>query len=330
MIDQYGRKIEYVRISLTDRCNLRCQYCMPECGIEKISHDDILSLEEVLHVVKLLADCGIRKVRLTGGEPLLRRGIVDLIREIKAIENIEQIFLTTNGVLLSNMADDLINAGVNGFNISLDTLNEKTFEKITRRNLFKKVFESIQKLIDSGVEIKLNCVPIAGVNEEDILKIVELARDNFIKVRFIELMPIGCAVDFKGIPIGEVKSKIESIYGKLISHSAFIIPNYQGPAKYFTLNGFKGQIGFIDAIDHKFCNSCNRIRLTANGFLKLCLNSNAGLDIKSLLRSNADDQKIFEAIKQAIYNKPKEHHFNVECRMQNAKLNFNAMYQIGG
>ena len=330
MIDQYGRKIEYVRISLTDRCNLRCQYCMPECGIEKISHDDILSLEEVLHVVKLLADCGIRKVRLTGGEPLLRRGIVDLIREIKAIENIEQIFLTTNGVLLSNMADDLINAGVNGFNISLDTLNEKTFEKITRRNLFKKVFESFQKLIDSGVEIKLNCVPIAGVNEEDIFKIVELARDNFIKVRFIELMPIGCAVDFKGIPIAEVKSKIENKYGKL--NYQLPITNYPliGPAKYFTLKGFKGQIGFIDAIDHKFCNSCNRIRLTANGFLKLCLNSNAGLDIKSLLRSNADDQKIFEAIKQAIYNKPKEHHFNVECRMQNAKLNFNAMYQIGG
>ena len=320
MIDQYKRKIEYVRISLTDRCNLRCQYCMPEHGIAKMRHEDILTLEEIIRVVGALATLGIHKVRLTGGEPILRRGIIKLIRDIKSITGIRQIALTTNGILLDSMADDLIAAGLDGVNLSLDTLNEEIFNLITRRNLFANVQNGLNKILKSGCEVKINCVPISGINENELLNIVELAKENDIKVRFIELMPIGCAVDFKGIPTAKVIAQIEDAFGEMKSVAK---EHLQGPAQYFTLQGFKGQIGFIDALDHKFCSSCNRIRLTANGFLKLCLNSNAGLDIKSLLRTGINDDKLFEAIQNTIYNKPKEHHFN-------EYNDVNKMYQIGG
>ena len=323
MIDQYNRKIEYLRLSVTDRCNLRCQYCMPESGAAKLKHEDILTFEEILRTVKVLVGLGIRKVRLTGGEPLLRRGIVDLIRNIKAVDGIEQVMLTTNGVLLNKMMDDLICAGLDGINLSLDTLNANTFEKITRRDLFNDVQYTLSKVLNSKLAVKINCVPIAGINDDELIKIVELARYNDIKVRFIELMPIGCAVNFKGIPTDEIKSIIEKTYGQLIPHSEFRIPNYQGPARYFNLPEFVGQVGFIDAIDHKFCSSCNRIRLTSDGFLKLCLNSNAGLNIKSLLRAGIDDLDLMDNIRQAIYNKPKEHNFNkITDKTQ--------MYQVGG
>lgn len=320
MIDQYKRKIEYVRISLTDRCNLRCQYCMPEHGISKMKHEDILTLEEILRVVEILAALGIQKVRLTGGEPLLRKGIIKLIRDIKSITGIRQIALTTNGILLDSMADDLIAAGLDGVNLSLDTLNEEIFNLITRRNLFANVQNGLNKIFKSGCEVKINCVPISGINENELLNIVELAKENDIKVRFIELMPIGCAVNFKGIPTAKVIAQIENAFGEMKSVAK---SHLQGPAQYFNLQGFKGQIGFIDALDHKFCSSCNRIRLTADGFLKLCLNSNAGLDIKSLLRTGINDDKLFEAIQNTIHNKPKEHHFN-------EYNDVNKMYQIGG
>lgn len=321
MIDRFNRKIEYLRVSLTDRCNLRCQYCMPEFGVAKMKHEDILTLEEILRVIELLAELGISKVRLTGGEPLLRRGIVNLIRDIKSIAGIKQVMLTTNGVLLDKMADDLINAGLDGVNLSLDTLDKNIFKKITRRDSFENVFGGLQKVISGGLEVKINCVPILGVNEGDILKIAALAKDNFIKVRFIELMPIGCAVDFAGVKTAKIKSQIEAVYGNLISVEK--CNSLQGPAQYFSLPNFKGQIGFIDALEHKFCNSCNRIRLTAAGFLKLCLNSNDGLDVKKLLRSSISNENLIEELQKTIYYKPREHHFNE---------NFDAekMYQIGG
>ena len=321
MIDKYNRKIEYVRISLTDRCNLRCQYCMPEVGITKVSHSDILTLEEILRITKSLARLGIRKVRLTGGEPLLRKGIVNLIHDIKSIDGIEQIMLTTNGVLLANMVDDLISAGLDGVNLSLDTLDEGIFNTITRRNSFANVLSSLHKIIRKNLIIKINCVPIAGINESEIIKVASLAKDNNIKVRFIELMPIGCALNFKGIPMSTIKTYIEDVFGKLnpIDKS----DKLQGPAQYFKLANFIGEIGFIDAIEHKFCSSCNRVRLTSNGFLKLCLNSNFGLDVKSLVRSNIDDEQLTDSLRKIIYDKPHEHNFY-------KKVDDTKMYQVGG
>lgn len=316
MIDKFGRKIEYARISLTDRCNLRCKYCMPECGVKKISH------EEILRVTKIFARLGIKKIRLTGGEPLLRKNICELIFEIKKISGIEQIFLTTNGVNLKNLAENLILAGLDGINLSLDTLDAKIFEKITRRNDFEKVFDGLQIFLKKNFPVKINCVPIKNFNDAEILKIARLAEKNFIKVRFIELMPIGCAENFQGVPTSEIFAELEKNFGKL--QPVEEKNNLCGPAKYFSIKNFVGQIGFIDALEHKFCKNCNRIRLTAEGFLKPCLNFSTGLDVKKLLRNNFDDDKIFSEIEKIIYNKPLEH--NLEKNFGDKRK----MYQIGG
>ncbi|MBQ7630352.1 MAG: GTP 3',8-cyclase MoaA [Selenomonadaceae bacterium] len=324
MIDQFGRRIEYARISVTDRCNLRCRYCMPECGVEKISHADILTFEEILRVVKIFSRLGIKKIRLTGGEPLLRKNLPALIRDIKKIGSVEIVTLTTNGVLLEKFAADLIAAEIDGINLSLDTFDEKIFTSLTRRKLFENVMRGLKILIGKK-NIKLNCVPLRGVNEGDILKLVELARENFIDVRFIELMPIGCAVDSKlqGIPTAEIFALIESHCGKLYPAEKNFL---QGPAEYFRAENFVGRIGFIDALEHKFCATCNRIRLTAEGFLKPCLNFGIGLDVKNLLRSNVGDEKILQAIEQTIFKKPREHFFNRVNELRDGRL----MNQVGG
>ncbi len=324
MIDQFGRRIEYARISVTDRCNLRCRYCMPECGVKKIPHDEILTFEDILRVTKIFARLGIRKIRLTGGEPLLRKNLPALIREIKAIYGIEQVTLTTNAVLLERCLLDLFTAEIDGINVSVDTFDEKTFSELTRRNLFEKVMRGLKLLIGKK-NVKVNCVPLRGVNEKDILKLTALASENPVDVRFIELMPIGCVVDsqLEGIPTAEIFSLIESHFGKLYPVEKSLL---QGPAEYFRAENFIGRIGFIDAIEHKFCATCNRIRLTAEGFLKPCLNFATGLDVKKLLRSNVDDESILQAIERTIYLKPREHFFNRVNELRDERK----MYQVGG
>lgn len=329
MIDQYQRKIEYVRISLTDRCNLRCRYCMPEHGIKKLRHEDILTFAEILRVVRALASLGVRKVRLTGGEPLIRRGIADLVRAIREVPGIEQVVLTTNGVLLDEMAGPLARAGLSGVNISLDTLNPETFASITRRPLLDRVRRGISAWQALGISaVKFNCVPIAGVNESEIPALAVLARDHAVKVRFIELMPIGCAyeVGYQGVPMESVRRRIEKAYGPL---KAADLPagTADGPAAYYRLAGFRGEIGFIDAVAHKFCSSCNRVRLTAEGFLKLCLNAQTGLDLRTLLRDGTSGEQLRLAVQQAIYRKPEEHFF---AEKNNKDRDGRAMVQVGG
>ena len=322
MTDQFGREINYARISVTDRCNLRCRYCMPECGVKKIPHAEILNLEEVLRVAKIFSRLGIKKIRLTGGEPLLRKNLPSLVRELKNLSGIEQVTLTTNGVLLKNLAQELIAAGLDDVNLSLDTLDEKIFADLTRRKFLNNVLESFQTMLDKNLKLKINCVPLRGVNDREILKLAVLAKSNPIKIRFIELMPIGCAWEsgLRGIPTAEIFSTLENNFGKLIPIDKKI--SLQGPAKYFKPKNFIGEIGFIDALEHKFCANCNRIRLTAEGFLKTCLSSDTGLDVKNLLRSSANDDKILEKIRGAIYLKPKEHFFDGATKFQ--------MYQVGG
>ncbi len=329
MKDQFGREIEYARISVTDRCNLRCRYCMPECGVKKIPHAEILTLEEVLHVAEIFSRLGIRKIRLTGGEPLLRKNLSTLVRELKNLSGIEQVTLTTNGVLLKNFAPELIAAGLDGVNLSLDTLDENIFADLTRRKLFGKVLEGLQTL-DKNLSVKINCVPLRGVNDGEILRLAALAEKNFIKVRFIELMPIGCAWEsgLRGIPAAEIFSKLEKTFGRLVPVREK--NSLQGPAKYFQPKNFVGQIGFIDALEHKFCGSCNRVRLTAEGFLKTCLSFDAGLDVKKLLRAGVGDEELSEKISDAIYHKPREHFFQLGMRNEELGINRRQMYQIGG
>lgn len=322
MIDRFGREINYARISVTDRCNLRCRYCMPEGGVKKISHDEILSLEEILRVAEIFSRLGIKKIRLTGGEPLLRKNLPSLVRGLKNLSGIEQVTLTTNGVLLKNFLPELIAAGLDGVNLSLDALDEKIFENLTRRKFFAQVLESFQTLRGAGLSLKINCVPLVGINDVEILKLAALAEKNFIKVRFIELMPIGCAFSsgLKGISTAEIFSTLEKNFGALVPVREK--NSLQGPAKYFRPKNFVGQIGFIDALEHKFCGSCNRIRLTAEGFLKTCLSFDAGLDVKKFLREGVDDKELTKKISDAIYLKPREHFFEGATKFQ--------MYQVGG
>ena len=328
MKDQYGRTIEYARISVTDRCSLRCRYCMPAEGVQPMQHADILTYEELLRIAAALARLGVQKVRVTGGEPLVRRGIVNFVHELKALPGIRNVMLTTNGVALPELVGPLIAAGLDGVNLSLDTLDAGEFASITRCNQFTAVQQGLFKLLDSGCpEVKVNVVPIAGVNEDALLALAALARDYPLSVRFIELMPIGCAADsgYHGIPSDQVKNKLEEAYGIMQPQSP--VHGIHGPAVYYTLPGFCGRIGFIDALEHKFCSSCNRVRVTASGFLKLCLNSSAGVDLRSLLRSGADDDILYGEMQKAIYQKPAEHFFyKADNRMKDTRR----MYEVGG
>lgn len=329
MFDRYQRKIEYVRISLTDRCNMRCRYCMPEEGVEKLRHEDILRFDKIVRIVRALASLGVRKVRLTGGEPLIRRNIVELVREIHAVPGIETIAMTTNGVMLADMAEDLVQAGLTGINISLDTLKAASFTELTRRPFFTRVEDGIEAIAATGLkDVKFNCVPIAGVNEEELSDLVaRFTRERPWKFRFIELMPIGCAYEagFTGVPMAEVRSQLEASFGPLRP----VLPEHgvHGPAVYYQAAGFAGQIGFIDAMEHQFCSSCNRVRLTAEGFLKLCLNARTGVDLRHLLRSGMSDEELRQALQQAIYCKPQEHHFKAASYEEKDSR---AMYQVGG
>lgn len=326
MLDQYGRIIDYMRISVTDRCNLSCRYCMPEKGMEPLAGEAILSYEEILRLCRLFAQLGIKKIKLTGGEPLVRPGICQLLREIKQISGIEQVTMTTNGILLAAMAKELVASGLDAINISLDTLNDEKFTQITRWGSLPQVLKGIKELQNLGYrKIKINCVPILGINEDEIAHIAKLAKDDPVSVRFIELMPIGNAVTYTAMKIKAVKEILEKAYGGLCSHEQQL---GNGPAEYFSLPDFSGKIGFIDAIDHKFCDNCNRVRLTANGFLKLCLQYNSGVDLKQMLRSNADDVYLRRVIKKYMYLKPQEHCFygkNASDQWDDRK-----MFQVGG
>ena len=326
MQDQYGREIDYVRISITDRCNLRCTYCMPEDGIaDYTSHTAILSYEEILRVAKSLARLGIKKIKLTGGEPLVRLGCADLVRELKAINGIEQVTITTNGVLLAELAEDLIQAGIDGINVSLDTVEREIFAQITRRDYFDKVMAGIEKVksLDYG-NLKINCVPIAQFNKSELVKLAAQAKDYPLSVRFIELMPIGLAKEFTAVSKEDIMAMLTEAFGEMTPYEGTL---GNGPAEYYSLPDFKGHIGFIGAIHNKFCGQCNRIRLTSGGFLKLCLNQNKGGDLLPFIRGNASDEELTEAMRNIIYQKPLAHHFYEEDQND---TDSRQMFQVGG
>ena len=326
MQDQYGREIDYVRISITDRCNLRCTYCMPEDGIaDYTSHTAILSYEEILRVAKSLAKLGIKKIKLTGGEPLVRLGCIDLVRELKAIEGIEQVTITTNGVLLAEQAEDLIQAGIDGINVSLDTVEREIFAQITRRDYFDQVIAGIEKVKSlSYGNLKINCVPIAQFNKNEIVKLAAQAKNYPLSVRFIELMPIGLAKEFTAVSKEDIMAMLTEAFGEMTPYEGTL---GNGPAEYYSLPDFKGHIGFIGAIHNKFCGQCNRIRLTSGGFLKLCLNQNKGGDLLPLIRGNAGDEELTEAMRNIIYQKPLAHHFYEEDQND---TDSRQMFQVGG
>ena len=325
MLDKLNRKIDYLRISVIDRCNLRCVYCMPEEGIESIPHDEILTYDEILRICEIVSELGIRKIKITGGEPLVRKDIVNLIRDIKNIDKIEQVTLTTNGILLHEMLDDLYDAGIDAINISLDTLNKDNFKKITRRDGLEKVLMSIDKAYDLGIRVKINCLAIRDFNLSELVEIASFAKDREIDVRFIELMPIGFGKKYNQIDNDEILSILESRFG---TFEIVTEKRGNGPAKYYRNQNMKGCIGFISAISHEFCESCNRIRLTSSGFLKLCLHYNKGIDLKGPIRNGISDEDLKTLIHNTIWNKPISHKFGHANGEQDIELK--NMVQIGG
>ena len=323
MKDKFGREIDYLRVSVTDNCNLRCIYCMDEKGNKFLNKDEKLTDDEIYKIVKESAKLGIKKIRITGGEPLVRAGIVNLIGRINNIPGIEEIYLTTNGILLADKLEELKLNGLKGVNISLDSLKEDRFNKLTRVGNLHKVLEAIDKAIALGIKVKLNTVIVNDINKDEIIDFVNLTKEKPIDVRFIELMPIGIAVNYKGATNEEVLKFITERY-----------PNYEevvrsksgGPASYIKVNGAKGKIGFISAMSNCFCEECNRIRLTPEGFLKQCLHFDYGVDLKSMLRSGIKDDDLKKVIYENIYDKPEKHLFLEKSEHKELKF----MNQIGG
>lgn len=317
-----GREIDYLRISVTDRCNLRCRYCMPEEGVKPLRHEEILSYEELLYICRILTGLGVGSFKVTGGEPLVRRGICEFISALKAADGVERVTLTTNGVLLAEHMPDLLRAGIDGINLSLDSLDCRRYAEITRRDLLPAVLRGLEAARAlPAFRLKLNCV-ILPDSAEDWLKLADLAGDREIAVRFIERMPLGGAGNFELTPEAEVRSVLESAYGPLIPVERRLGP---GPAVYYRPEGFKGLIGFISAMSHKFCRSCRRLRLTSAGFLKTCLQYEAGVNLRPLLAGGAE--RLRQAAAEAIYRKPAEHFFDISELPQRERA---AMNRIGG
>lgn len=326
MIDIYNRKIDYIRISVTDRCNLSCVYCMPEEGITGANHTEILSYEEIIFLCKVFSKIGISKIKITGGEPLVRKDLSYLINEIKNINGIDNVTLTTNGILLEEQIESLVEAGLDAVNVSLDTLDENTYKKLTRVGGLNKVMNGINKALQyDKLNIKINCVPLETENYKDILNVVKLAKNNNISVRFIELMPIGSGKDMKGISEDKIKEIVEEELGKITTYDK---PLGNGPSGYYTIDNFKGKIGFISAVTHKFCDSCNRVRLTSEGFLKTCLHYDKGTDLRVLVRNKLNEEDLIQILKNTIYNKPLKNNFLEENLLED--LEKRAMSQIGG
>lgn len=307
MQDNINRNIDYIRISLTDHCNLRCCYCMPESQMSFLNSEDRMTRSEIVVITKLMAGNGIRKVKLTGGEPLLRKDLTDIVRELKAIDGIEQITLTTNGILLKEKLKELVEAGICAVNISMDTRSPERYQQITKRDGYKQVYEGLMEALQyPELRVKLNCVPI-DCSPENITEMAELAKDNNLSVRFIEMMPIGYGVNYIRCDEEYIKNILEQAYGPMIAIDKKL---GNGPARYYELTGFQGKVGFISAISHKFCSDCNRIRLTSDGLLKTCLQYGGHLNLKELLRQGMSEAELNDLIKEEVMRKPCGHHFH--------------------
>jgi GTP 3',8-cyclase len=309
--DDFERTIDYMRVSVTDRCNLRCVYCMPSGGLKFLEHKDILRYEEITRILRVAVDTGVRKVRITGGEPLMRKNITGFIKMIKNIGGIHQLSLTTNGILLERYADELADAGLDRVNVSLDSLKPERYMEITRGGELEAVLRGIEAAGRAGLTpIKINMVPIRGLNDDEIGDFAKITLSAPYQVRFIEFMPFVTEDMWnreKFISSGEIQFALEQI-GTLIP----VQMKKAGPAQYFRFDGAAGVIGFISPISNHFCRECNRLRLTADGKLRPCLFSETEIDLKSTLRSNGSDKEIRRLIELSIAVKPMGHSMKIE------------------
>lgn len=307
LTDKYNRNLNYLRISITDRCNLRCLYCMPRELIPWLPHREILSYEEILRIIRVGIDFGISKVRVTGGEPLIRKGVYHFLNQVTKLKGLQDISLTTNGVLLRDNIDKIRSAGIKRINISLDTLNKNKFVHITGHDFFDQIWEGIHMARKIGIyPIKINVVPLKGINEDELVEIARLSIKYPFHIRFIEYMPMGSNQinSERHLLAPEIKKRIQRL-GKLTPVDRNL---NDGPAERFKFESARGEIGFIRPISQHFCNTCNRLRLTASGQLRPCLMSNDQIDMKILIRQGCSDGELGEAFLQAVRQKPSEHH----------------------
>ena len=356
-LDAFGRRIDYLRISLTDRCNLRCAYCMPHEGVQFKPHDEILSLEEIERFARVAVSEGISKIRLTGGEPLVRKGVVEHVRRLREMTGIDSIALTTNAILLPKYAQQLADAGLHRVNISIDSLDPEVYERVTRGGKLADALAGIDAAFDAGFDpVKVNAV-VARSLEQDLMSFARLTLQRRVHVRFIEYMPIGDAAENGGcgggsvttlaeagvhhgigdgadawtaadhVPSDEILERLtvggrEAGYGELEAVTRDAAPGGWGPARYYRFPGAEGTLGVISPLSHHFCGECNRLRLTADGRLRPCLFSDEELDVRELLRSGAPDDEVREVIRQALADKPATHEMRVGT--------YRRMSQIGG
>jgi cyclic pyranopterin phosphate synthase len=324
MYDSYGRNLHYLRVSLTDACNLRCVYCMPE-EITFRPPASLLQDDEVVTLVRVAASLGVDKIRLTGGEPTVRRGLVELVRQIRVVPGIQRVAMTTNGLRLVELARPLVEAGLAQVNISIDSLDPERFRQITRRGVLDDVWSGIAAAEAAGLRLKLNCVVTRGFNDEEVVELARLTLTNPWEVRFIELMPLGSVSDFQQsqvVPSAETRARIEAALGPLA-----LVPGHNGhdPARPYRLTAAMGQLGFISSVTEPFCHGCNRLRLTADGRLRLCLLRDDEVDFLAPLRAGADFQALRRLMAEAAYRKPWGHRLE-----ENDIARSREMSQLGG
>ncbi len=305
LVDQYKRRLDYLRISVTDRCNMKCIYCMTHEKVSKLNCKEILRYEEIFRIAGVFTQLGVSKIRITGGEPLVRKGLCEFLAGLSGLKGVRDLSITTNGVFLKEYIKKIKSAGIRRLNISLDTLDRNKFIKISGTDAFNKVWKSIMEALDLGFDpVKINVVALRGINDDEIPDFAELSLSHPFHIRFIEYMPIGTS-DMKSRQIlaPEIKDRISSM-GRL-----YPVENtsLDGPAERFKFKNAKGEIGFIKPISEHFCNSCNRLRLTASGYLKTCLLSDSETDLKTPLRDGCSDSELADIILKAVYKKPFEH-----------------------
>jgi len=329
MFDKFDREINYLRVSITDRCNLRCNYCRPKEGISLKGHADILRYEEIIRIVSIAVKLGLIKVRITGGEPLVRRGFIEFITALKKINGLQDISLTTNGILLEQYAQGIFDAGITRINISLDSLNKEKYFQITNGGNLEAVLRGIAKAEQIGFSpIKINAVAIKGFNDNEVLDFAKLALEKPFQVRFIELMPMGQSnghgEDY--LPMSQLMQKIIAKYE--LEQLNVKKSKSAGPATIFKVKGGRGELGFINPVSSHFCSTCNRLRLTADGKLRACLLKEEEIDLKKALSENCSDAVLERLIREAILLKPKHH--DLDCSDRHLKKCHRDMSEIGG
>jgi molybdenum cofactor biosynthesis protein A len=328
LTDNHGRKINYLRLAVTDRCNLRCFYCMPEDGLNWLSRKELMTYEEMLQACSLLVKMGIEKIRITGGEPFVRKDIMQLLTALSKLDGLKELSITTNGVLTAQYVAELKSIGVRSINLSLDTLDANRFFTITRRDEFASVMETMEQLLKHDIEVKINTVVMAGKNTQDIIPLVELTKDLPVSVRFIEEMPFnGAGHSYSGITWDYVRifEEIQGVFADIQK-----VPDPQFSTSYnYQIPGHKGSLGIIAAYSRTFCGTCNRIRITPQGTLKNCLYDDGVMNIKGLMRSGMDDVELEETLKAAFNKREKDGWEAERKRLENPDFH-ESMATIGG